>query len=255
MVFGLGTIETVIIVLAFAGLFGKSFIIKSVRDLFAVKREITEEFEKDSDMKKKMKILDKKMNKFKILFSFLLLFFNFFLSYKLLPILIKYSNLKIYSPGGSDSLSVIFSFGLYLFLIQFIPLIVLYIYQNNKDALYSNERKFIRRLFILILFCSLFSTLGGIEEIISLSSFFTMIIKNMFLFFCLPLIPITFFYLINFGVIEREKLTNKRKYIHFSIILFSAIMTPQDPFSLLLIAGPLIFTIEFVFLITLKKFK
>jgi hypothetical protein len=60
MVFGLGTIETVIIVLAFAGLFGKSFIIKSVRDLFAVKREITEEFEKDSDMKKKMKILDKK---------------------------------------------------------------------------------------------------------------------------------------------------------------------------------------------------
>jgi sec-independent protein translocase protein TatC len=214
------------------------------------------------------------MNKFKILFSFLLLFFNFFLSYKLLPILIKYSNLKIYSPGGSDSLSVIFSFGLYLFLIQFIPLIVLYIYQNNKDALYSNERKFIRRLFILILFCSLFSTLGyfftvkivlpyflsyniliGIEEIISLSSFFTMIIKNMFLFFCLPLIPITFFYLINFGVIEREKLTNKRKYIHFSIILFSAIMTPQDPFSLLLIAGPLIFTIEFVFLITLKKFK
>src|SRR5690606_7303046 len=90
---------------------------------------------------------------------------------------------------------------------------------------------------------------GELEPMLSISPF-----VNFVLFLVLPLglifqLPIVMVFLTRLGIVDPVVMARNRKYAVFAIFVISAVLTPADVFSQLLMAGPLLVLYEFSLLI------
>lgn len=149
------------------------------------------------------------------------------------------------------------------FIIAF-PVIFWAIWRFFKPALYENERKYIYILFpvSVLLFASgvLFAYFGILRMVLK---FFIYIaganLETMFkvdqyvsfvIAFTLPFgivfeLPVIIYFLTRIGIIKHEMLSKNRKYALLIIVILAAALTPgPDPFSQLMMAGPVYLLFE-----------
>lgn len=138
------------------------------------------------------------------------------------------------------------------------PIVAWSFWKFVKPALYENERKYVYYLFpasvILFLGGVFFSYFGILRLVLN---FFIFIagenLETMFkvdqyvsfvIAFTLPFgivfeLPVVIYFLTKLGVINREKLAKNRKYALLIIVILAAALTPgPDPFSQIMMAGP-----------------
>ncbi len=154
------------------------------------------------------------------------------------------------------------------FVIAF-PIIIWAIWRFFKPALYENERKYIYYLFPISigLFAAgiLFSYFGILRMVLN---FFIYIagenLETMFkvdqyvsfvIAFTLPFgivfeLPVVAFFLTKIGIINHGMLAKNRKYALLLIVIMAAALTPgPDPFSQMLMAGPVYLLFEISILV------
>lgn len=132
-----------------------------------------------------------------------------------------------------------------------------------SPALYKNEKKY-ASAFILsgtLLFLSgvsfvyfmvypiafnfLLSFGGGQDQaLITISEYLSFFLKTTFLFGLAFEVPLVLTILGIAGVVTPDFLAKNRRYAFLFLCFFSALMTPPDPLSMLMMAGPMIFLYE-----------
>lgn len=146
------------------------------------------------------------------------------------------------------------------FIISFVagfPYVMYKVWKFLLPALYENERKFLRIavfvssfLFVcgvsiciafvlplLIKFSMSFAT-EQIQPILGINNFVGLSFWLMLAFGLMFQFPIAIYFLVKFDIVSVETLTNKRPYIIVIILFISAILTPPDIISQLMLATP-----------------
>jgi len=193
----------------------------------------------------------------------------------------------IYKPIKSLSITLIFTSPIEGFIVTLLlallsglilsaPFIIYQIVMFVLPALNNREKKIILLLlpgfiimfligvlvgyFIILPICLKFLIRFGpgfVKPIYSVQKYTNFLFSVVLIFglvFEFPLITIIF---LKLGILKRTHLTEKRKYIYFSTFLFSALFTPPDVISMLLMAVPLVFLYEITVFLALfiKKSK
>ncbi len=185
----------------------------------------------------------------------------FFISPKILDLLIKFilsgTNLKLNFFTPVEVFLIQMKLAFVLDLIICFPYVLKQIWNFILPALYENEKKFIKTVVIFssilflagmafCLFCILpliinfgmsfqsnnIVPLLGISNIINLALWMSVIFGLMFQ------VPIATFFLIKSGVVDYNTIADKRPYIVVGLLIISAVLTPPDVISQLMLALP-----------------
>jgi sec-independent protein translocase protein TatC len=149
------------------------------------------------------------------------------------------------------------------FIVAF-PYILWEIWRFIKPAMYDNEKKYSRGgvfisslLFVLGILFSYFlivpltvNFLGTyqvsetVENTIQLSSYISTVVSVTFAVGLVFELPILVYFLTKIGVLTPSFLKKNRSYMFVALLILSAIITPPDMFSQILVVVPLIFLYE-----------
>jgi sec-independent protein translocase protein TatC len=155
------------------------------------------------------------------------------------------------------------------------PYILWEIWRFVQPAMYENERKYSRGGIListmLFLFGVLFSFflivpltinfLGtyqvseNVANQISLSSYISTVVSVTFAVGIVFELPILVYFLTKIGVITPDFLKKNRKYMFVILLILSAIITPPDMFSQILVVVPLLVLYEFSIGVSKRVYK
>lgn len=139
------------------------------------------------------------------------------------------------------------------------PYIIWEVWKFVAPALYDNERRPVRKAFLLssglfylgvavgyfvvlpvcLMFFMNFSVSDTIVNTISLGSYMALFTSMVFLIGILFEFPTVIMVLSGIGVVDRPLLRKGRKYAFVIVLVLAAFITPSDPFSMFVLAIPL----------------
>ena len=158
------------------------------------------------------------------------------------------------------------------FVIAF-PYIIYEIWKFIAPALYDNEMRSVRKAFLgsaLLFyagvatgFCLIFpvtlsffqgyTVSDTIANTITLNSYISMFSSMVILFGIVFEFPVLIAILSNMGIVTKDTLKKYRKYAFVGVLIVSAIITPADPFSMLIAAAPLYLLYELSVFVCVRK--
>ena len=158
------------------------------------------------------------------------------------------------------------------FVIAF-PYIIYEIWKFIAPALYDNEMRSVRKAFlgsamlfyagVATGFCLIFpvtlsffqgyTVSDAIANTITLNSYISMFSSMVILFGIVFEFPILIAILSNMGIVTREMLTKYRKHAFVGVLIVAAVITPADPFSMLIAAAPLYLLYELSVIVCVRK--
>lgn len=188
------------------------------------------------------------------------------------PLLEKFPKNVLIGTGPAEAMTLRFSVSFALGLIVALPYIMWEIWGFISPALYKTEKKMILPFVGITTFCfllgSFFSykiilpiTFGffsdqyvelGLQPQIRISEHISLTIQLLIAFGLIFELPILSFVLARLGILKFNFLLNATRYIIAGIFIVSAILTPPDVVSQLLMAGPLL--VMFVISLIVVKF-
>ena len=153
------------------------------------------------------------------------------------------------------------------------PYIIYEIWKFIAPALYDNEMRSVRKAFlgsamlfyagVATGFCLIFPvTLSffqgykvsdAIANTITLNSYISMFSSMVILFGIVFEFPVLIAILSNMGIVTREMLTKYRKHAFVGVLIVAAVITPADPFSMLIAAAPLYLLYELSVIVCVRK--
>ena len=153
------------------------------------------------------------------------------------------------------------------------PYIIYEIWKFIAPALYDNEMRSVRKAFLgsaLLFyagvatgFCLLFpvtlsffqgyTVSDAIANTITLNSYISMFSSMVILFGIVFEFPVLIAILSNMGIVTREMLTKYRKHAFVGVLIVAAVITPADPFSMLIAAAPLYLLYELSVIVCVRK--
>lgn len=192
------------------------------------------------------------------IFQFLTSLFNF-----------QQTSLVLTSPSGA--ISLILSVGFLTGVLISFPFLIFQFLNFIRPALTAKEYQLLARLVLPSFFLLIFGLIYGvyvmrivvfvytslpfgikIQRFWELGDFFGQIIflsATMGLLFQLPVILSI---LLNLGLIKKEILAQKRKYIYGALVILAVFLPPTDPLSLLILVLPLFIMFESALLLNKK---
>ena len=158
------------------------------------------------------------------------------------------------------------------FVIAF-PYIIYEIWKFIAPALYDNEMRSVRKAFLgsaLLFyagvatgFCLIFpvtlsffqgyTVSDTIANTVTLNSYISMFSSMVILFGIVFEFPVLIAILSNMGIVTKDTLKKYRKYAFVGVLIVSAIITPADPFSMLIAAAPLYLLYELSVFVCVRK--
>lgn len=158
------------------------------------------------------------------------------------------------------------------FVIAF-PYIIYEIWKFIAPALYENEMRSVRKAFLgsaLLFyagvatgFCLIFpvtlsffqgyTVSDTIANTITLNSYISMFSSMVILFGIVFEFPVLIAILSNMGIVTKDTLKKYRKYAFVGVLIVAAIITPADPFSMLIAAAPLYLLYELSVFVCVRK--
>ena len=153
------------------------------------------------------------------------------------------------------------------------PYIIYEIWKFIAPALYYNEMRSVRKAFLgsaLLFyagvatgFCLIFpvtlsffqgyTVSDAIANTITLNSYISMFSSMVILFGIVFEFPVLIAILSNMGIVTREMLTKYRKHAFVGVLIVAAVITPADPFSMLIAAAPLYLLYELSVIVCVRK--
>lgn len=153
------------------------------------------------------------------------------------------------------------------------PYIIYEIWRFIVPALYANEIKAVRKAFgfasllfylgvaigylivlpITLDFFQSYTVSDSVVNTISLQSYISMLTSMVLLFGLVFEFPTVLAVLSKMGIVHREMLRKYRKHAIVAILIVAAIITPADPFSMIIAALPLYLLYELSVLVCAKK--
>ena len=153
------------------------------------------------------------------------------------------------------------------------PYIIYEIWKLIAPALYDNEMRSVRKAFLgsaLLFyagvatgFCLIFpvtlsffqgyTVSDAIANTITLNSYISMFSSMVILFGIVFEFPVLIAILSNMGIVTREMLTKYRKHAFVGVLIVAAVITPADPFSMLIAAAPLYLLYELSVIVCVRK--
>ena len=153
------------------------------------------------------------------------------------------------------------------------PYIIYEIWKFIAPALYDNEMRSVRKAFLgsaLLIyagvatgFCLIFpvtlsffqgyTVSDAIANTITLNSYISMFSSIVILFGIVFEFPVLIAILSNMGIVTREMLTKYRKHAFVGVLIVAAVITPADPFSMLIAAAPLYLLYELSVIVCVRK--
>ncbi len=153
------------------------------------------------------------------------------------------------------------------------PYVVFEIWKFVAPALYEHERKAVKTAFglssglfylgvavgylvvlpVCLLFFMNYSVSDTILNTISLGSYMSLFLSMVFLIGLLFEFPTVVLVLSSLGIVNRTKMKRLRKYAFVVMLVLSALITPSDPFSMLVLAIPLYGLFELSILLCKKE--
>ena len=153
------------------------------------------------------------------------------------------------------------------------PYIIYEIWKFIAPALYDNEMRSVRKAFLgsaLLFyagvatgFCLIFpvtlsffqgyTVSDAIANTITLNSYILMFSSMVILFGIVFEFPVLIAILSNMGIVTREMLTKYRKHAFVGVLIVAAVITPADPFSMLIAAAPLYLLYELSVIVCVRK--
>ena len=153
------------------------------------------------------------------------------------------------------------------------PYIIYEIWKFIAPALYDNEMRSVRKAFLgsaLLFyagvatgFCLIFpvtlsffqgyTVSDAIANTITLNSYISMFSSMVILFGIVFEFPVLIAILSNMGIVTREMLTKYRKHAFVGVLIVAAVITPADPFSMLIAAAPLYLPYELSVRVCVRK--
>lgn len=153
------------------------------------------------------------------------------------------------------------------------PYIIWEIWKFIAPALYDDEKKPVRKAFLLssglfylgvavgylivlpvcLMFFVNFSVSDTIVNTISLGSYMSLFTSMVFLIGILFEFPTVILALSGLGIVDRSLLRKGRKYAIVLVLVLAALITPSDPFSMFVLAIPLYGLYEFSILLCKKQ--
>lgn len=153
------------------------------------------------------------------------------------------------------------------------PYIIYEIWRFIAPALYANEIKAVRKAFgfasllfylgvaigylivlpITLNFFQSYTVSDSVLNTISLQSYISMLTSMVLLFGLVFEFPTVLAVLSKMGIVHREMLRKYRKHAIVAILIVAAIITPADPFSMIIAALPLYLLYELSVLVCAKK--
>ena len=139
------------------------------------------------------------------------------------------------------------------------PYIIYEIWRFVAPALYDNEKKAVRKAFgmssflfylgvavgyfivlpVCLVFFMNYTVSDTVQNTISLSSYISLFTSMVFLIGLLFEFPTVVLALSSLGILTRKQLKTSRKYAFVIILALAALITPSDPFSMLVLSVPL----------------
>ncbi len=158
------------------------------------------------------------------------------------------------------------------FVIAF-PYVIYEIWKFIAPALYDNEMRSVRKAFLgsaLLFyagvatgFCLIFpvtlsffqgyTVSDTIANTVTLNSYISMFSSMVILFGIVFEFPVLIAILSNMGIVTKDTLKKYRKYAFVGVLIVSAIITPADPFSMLIAAAPLYLLYELSVFVCVRK--
>lgn len=158
------------------------------------------------------------------------------------------------------------------FVIAF-PYVIYEFWKFIAPALYENEMRSVRKAFLgsaLLFytgvatgFCLIFpvtlaffqgySVSDSIANTITLNSYISMFSSMVILFGIVFEFPVLIAILSNMGIVTKETLKKYRKHAIIAILIVAAIITPADPFSMVIAAAPLYLLYELSVFVCVRK--
>ena len=158
------------------------------------------------------------------------------------------------------------------FVIAF-PYIIYEIWKFIAPALYDNEMRSVRKAFLgsaLLFyagvatgFCLIFpvtlsffqgyTVSDTIANTVTLNSYISMFSSMVILFGIVFEFPVLIAILSNMGIVTKDTLKKYRKYAFVGVLIVSAVITPADPFSMLIAAAPLYLLYELSVFVCVRK--
>ena len=153
------------------------------------------------------------------------------------------------------------------------PYIIYEIWKFIAPALYDNEMRSVRKAFLgsaLLFyagvatgFCLIFpvtlsffqgyTVSDAIANTITLNSYISMFSSMVILFGIVFEFPVLIAILSNMGIVTRDMLTKYRKHAFVGVLIVAAVITPADPFSMLIAAAPLYLLYELSVIVCVRK--
>lgn len=153
------------------------------------------------------------------------------------------------------------------------PYVVFEIWKFVAPALYDSERKAVKTAFglssglfylgvavgylvvlpVCLMFFMNYSVSDTIQNTISLGSYMSLFISMVFLIGLLFEFPTVILVLSSLGIVTRTKMKSLRKYAFVVMMVLAALITPSDPFSMLVLAIPLYGLFELSILLCKKE--
>ena len=158
------------------------------------------------------------------------------------------------------------------FVIAF-PYIIYEIWKFIAPALYDNEMRSVRKAFLgsaLLFyagvatgFCLIFpvtlsffqgyTVSDTIANTVTLNSYISMFSSMVILFGIVFEFPVLIAILSNMGIVTKDTLKKYRKYAFVGVLIVAAIITPADPFSMMIAAAPLYLIYELSVFVCVRK--
>ena len=158
------------------------------------------------------------------------------------------------------------------FVIAF-PYIIYEIWKFIAPALYDNEMRSVRKAFLgsaLLFyagvatgFCLIFpvtlsffqgyTVSDTIANTVTLNSYISMFSSMVILFGIVFEFPVLIAILSNMGIVTKDTLKKYRKYAFVGVLIVAAIITPADPFSMMIAAAPLYLLYELSVFVCVRK--
>ena len=153
------------------------------------------------------------------------------------------------------------------------PYILYEVWKFIAPALYAGEKRAVRGAFglssvlfylgiavgycvvlpVCLMFFMNYSVSESIENTISLNSYVSMFISMVFLIGVVFEFPTVAVVLSRLGILTRQMLKTSRRHAFVAVLLLSALITPSDPVSMVVLAVPLYALYEFSILVCKDK--
>ena len=104
--------------------------------------------------------------------------------------------------------------------------------------------------YLILYFSSFQNSYYNLTLMQNIQDFYNLIYNSTILLYLFSFTPLIFYYLSQLNIIQLSSIKNIRKYIHFSLLILSALITPPDIITLIIICIPLSILFEFTLLIS-----